>query len=392
MNQKMILSGVLVFLVSCVSPQHSMTPAKRKTSSTDDPQHPSLATVLFSWTDNPAAQKDPQQFVASKFKFTQECNTKFAKTDGEVQGCEGNGLYAGPGLYTCDNPFTSQDYGSTVVIVQTLAGKNDFFDFVQLSHGAAAEGPDRETYADPKVSAILYDFRASSYNTKALVVRNASILDPRAYAVTIGANGFARFKDHSAYACTAQTSITDILAHWGDQMNFMARIFFPEVDPAGQGFVDGNKLNATGLLAAVASDAVALPPDQLQRQIIALTAKYREFKESLNTSSCQETATLSPRACLADRIFNSALGNMGNDAHPTYAWSLKTTLGVLVDLGILDKAETAKISSSKNLVAALAAKTQNNAQAMQRITEATQCVSLVRASLNKNHLGMWSAN
>ncbi len=111
----------------------------------------SKQSVLFSWTNNPMAVSKPEVYLQQQLDFAKNCLVKIAKLKYPVAGCEGNQLYAGPGLYTVDNPFTSYDYGNKVIILETVAGLKKFANAV--AQGQASGGLSRKIIANPNNSA-----------------------------------------------------------------------------------------------------------------------------------------------------------------------------------------------------------------------------------------------
>jgi hypothetical protein len=393
MIQKIFFLTTCLILASCTSVKiesESHTSPARKSSSEESPALRTMDTVLYNWSDSTGVKNNPSKFIDTKLKNVQECFGKISKQPYPVDGCEGNGFKAGPGLYFCDNPFTSHDYGNTVLIVRAIAGQTNFANYISEGWGSATGGVDRELYGDPAYTSVLYDFRTSDFNTKALAVRNASVLDPRVYSVQIGSKGFAPFKDHASFACTEKTSLVTILENWGDHMEFMSKVFFAGMDPAGEDYILKGQLNKYALLAAVASDAVAMPDATLKTKITALTMKSPAIRTSMKPSSCNETASVSRPACLAKRIFDSAVGDMGTDAWPSYAWDFPETIKAFVDLGILTASEAKTIDKNDKLVNFLTDRFRANKTAVQRAEEAFQCMGLVRDTMKNNHLGLWA--
>ncbi|WP_413289360.1 hypothetical protein [Bdellovibrio sp. HCB337] len=349
----------------------------------------SRETLLYSWTNNPQALSSTAGYIKSETDFAQGCLPQIAKSKRAVPKCEGNGMTAGPGFYTVDNPFTSHDYGSSVVIVPAIAGDRNVINVQEFSEAGTAV--DREDYGNAKHKAIAYIFRASDFNTNALVVRDLSFLNTQqAQTIPLNPNGFKKLDAHATYTCNSNSSIIDILQNWGDHMDYMSLVFFSLNDDSGNRFVENNQLNTNALLAVTASDAVAISDKALAEKIKTIQAVAPDTEESFVRYACTDTGTVSPRACLARRVFDSARNDMGFGQRPTYAWELPTALKAFVILDILTTNEAEQIKDSEQLKAFLSQKARSNTTRLKNAQEAFRCVQHYKAQLEKNHLGLWN--
>lgn len=288
----------------------------------------SQSTWLFSWTNRPSAYENPAGHVASGLAFAESCIGKInasvqADSDQMVKGCEGDRMAAGPGIYACDNPFTSHDYGQTLIVMKTKAGNGS------VVNDREWRGPayvmDRSVVGNAKHSAVLYTFRGSDSSYLALAVRKPDLLDlDETYAVKVPSGEPKEFRAHDPFPCTPQSNLKDVLTRWGDQLDFMSLTFNSFHDPSGNNFEKKGELSEEGMIAAIASDLVAVSDDKLKNKIKSLTGMNAELKEALSTSACEEAARTSPRMCLAYEIFDSIVGNEGTFKNPNYSWSYPT--------------------------------------------------------------------
>ena len=387
----LILAGSTVGLIACSS-GHVKTSSsastqarivKREPAETSPPFASAQETWVYSWTDSQSALSSPHGFLTKIFADAQECIVKLGATTNEVKGCEGSGLAAGPGVYTCDNPFTAHDYGSILVAAKTLKSGNT----VGLATGQyttppASEGLDRDIVANPRYAGILYNFRANDLNTRALLIRKANIIDEKSvYAVALRPRTYSKFKDHAPFVCTPRTPVADILSNWGDQMEFLSLIFDFFRDLKRENYMHNGALNQNALVAAVASDAVAMSDDEVADVKKKLSAKYNDVNESFINGGCQETESRTPRACLARRIFDSVYGNDGTPISPNNIWKLSTLVSVLRDLNVLAASETRGIKSTHQLTRALATKVSQSPAQLARVNEAFRCVLSYREQI-----------
>jgi len=388
MNYKIALASL--FLLACTT-----HPVHRNVSNEDANESPitnitSRATLLYSWTTFSQALKNPASFIKSDTNSAQNCITKIAASQTLVPNCEGNGMAAGPGFYTTDNPFTSHDYGKIVVIVPAIAGDKNVINSDE-NRPAAGFAVEREVYGRKDIKAISYIFRYAVFTSRALVVRDLSILDTsKARAISVNPETAKKFKDRPTFTCNAETTIDEMLKNWGDNIEFLNLAFYSNIDPSGNNFTENNQLNSAGWLAAAASDAATMPEEVLKQKIKAIRALSKELNDSMERGACNETSTRSQRSCLAKRIYDSAQENLGTDRYPTYAWDLTSTLKAFVILDILTAPEAARIKDSTQLKDLIAQKMQNNHGQAQNVQEAYRCVQHYKAGLEKNNLEHWN--
>ena len=385
----------LVLLNACAS--HRVTESNFKNrhpaqSSTVPPFGHTFDSWVFSWTRNPGALKNPQAYVASQLSYAKDCLGKFVGHPDDVKDCEGNNMAAGPGVYTCDNPFTSHDYGTNVVAIKIIGGKTS----VGIATGPfaappASPGLDREIYANPAFDGILYDFRPMDFGGRALVLRGDHIVDvQQSYALVPFPEQPKKFSAHASYVCTGSTTIPEVLSSWGDQMEFMALAFNNYHDPAGQSFIENGKLNSAGIAAAIASDVVAMPDSALKIVLIGLKKKFAVVKESMDEVSCRSTDSGTDRSCLAVRIFDSLIEDQGTPNRPTFAWKLDILKKVLVALK--DVAPPAQITSAKtapDLIKNLFKNFSKQNHSMERALEAYGCMVGAKHQLEPGNFSHW---
>lgn len=169
-----IIYPAVLLLFACSSAPHVDPQASRRPAQAA-PAVRSLATPLYSWTKNPAAVKDPQTYVRQQFSWAEKCIAAIAKNPPEpIEHCEGNGLAAGPGIYVCDNPFTSHDYGTSVLVLEANPGQTNLSDSTGLG---PADVIDRSVTGDATLEGVLYDFRANDFSTRAVAVRGPGLLN-----------------------------------------------------------------------------------------------------------------------------------------------------------------------------------------------------------------------
>lgn len=354
----------------------------RKTANEEEVK--SNETWFYSWSNSSMAAKNPKDFVNAQFQNAQSCIAKFKTSEEEIKNCEGNGFNAGPGLYVCDNPFTSHDYGDTFVMMKTKANKTNI---ANAPYMGPANPMDREIYGNPATAAVIYDFRASIFNTKAMVLRDASIIDEKSVAsFDLKTVGFKKFSEHAAYTCTASTPVENVFKSWGDHMEFMSLTFMDKIEYSPEAFYKNNQLTDSALVAAIASDAVG--DGSFEKNLSAVIKKYH-LQDSVSDEACAESETRSIKSCLARRLFDSIHNNVGTDRNPTYSWELPTTLGILADLKIISSTDQKKITTNEKLINVLAAGMRKNSVQMQRVLEAYQCMKSVSDKIQNNHLDMW---
>jgi hypothetical protein len=359
------------------------------------PTAQSQSTWLFSWTGRPSATADPKAHVTGHLAYAQECVKKIAAAEKagsfeEVAGCEGNGMAAGPGIYTCDNPFTSHDYGDTLVMMKAKAGDSRVANVSGLLR--PADTISRGVTGNPNYDAVLYDFRPNEYGSLALAVRSPAALDlaqTQAFKVPPGAR--VPFRRHAPFACTETTSLPEVLNRWGDQLDFLALTFDLPRSSAAKGFERNGQLTAAGFAAAIASDAVALSDDELKGRIKLLKSLSPAIKESLDDDACADANHASPRMCLAYVLYDSITGEMGTPNHPTHAWPLKVLKPALVKLGLLEAGAAAKLKDQKALLSHLAKNFSKDPHQAQRAQEAFGCMKAVREALRPKSFASWEA-
>ncbi|MGZ3711652.1 MAG: hypothetical protein ACXVBE_07840, partial [Bdellovibrionota bacterium] len=346
--------------------------------SSPPPQATSQSTWLFSWTNNPSALSDPAGNVESKLAHAQDCVAKIsaaarAGKDEEITGCEGNEMAAGPGIYTCDNPFTSHDYGNAVIAMKTKPGNRGVANISGLLR--PADTIDRSVSGNSNYAAILYDFRATDRGGYALAVRDLNILDQsQTTAFKVPSGDYQEFHSHSPFACNSQSSVKDVLSHWGDQLDFLSLTYDFFRDPSGANFEKNSQLNEAGLMAALASNIVAVPEAELQSKLKKLTSSNAELKDHLSTESCSEAERATPRMCLAYEIFDSLVGNEGTPNHPNYSWTFPALKTAMLKLGIIDTATAAKFKNRDAMASFLAARFLRDSSQAQRAQEAFGCM------------------
>ena len=355
-------------------------PAERQTASKEEVR--SRDTWLYTWTSSKV--EDPRQFVKNEIQIAKDCILKFQKSNNTVLNCEGSGFKAGPGLYLCDNPFTSHDYGNVLVYMKSNPDKTNL---TYYPDGGPADVMDRVVYGNPKTSAIVYDFRYSPISNQAVVVRDSSIIvESTINQVNLKNIGFKKFSEHSSYKCDSKTSVEKVFTNWGDHLEFLSITFADTINYNKDAFYGSNKLTDMGLIASISSDLVG--DGNLEKTIPTYIQKYN-LEESLSRYACGETHSRSMKSCLARRIFDSINNNIGTERSPTYSWDLKTTVNFLMDQKIITLDESKKINSNQQLITLLSSKIRKNANQMARIEEAYKCMVVVKEKSVINNLETW---
>lgn len=360
------------------------------------PTATSQSAWLFTWTNRPEATTNPGAHISRALTHAADCMRQIREAESagrfqEIPGCEGNGMAAGPGLYTCDNPFTSHDYGNVLVMVKARAGSRRVANESGLVR--PADSMDRAVTGSNAYDAILYDFRPNDAGGYALAVRQPGIVDlSQIAAVKVPPGARKEFHFHPAFACTAQTSLKDILTRWGDQIDFMAITFDSFRDPSGRSFERNGQLSPEGLMAALASNVVAVSDEELGKKISSIKSINAELKEALENSSCREASRETPRMCLANELFDSLVGNEGNPSRPNYSWSFENLKLALLKLGIINAATASQHSSRESLMSFLAARFARDAQQIQRAQEAFGCMKAVKSQLRAGSFDNWANN
>lgn len=381
--------AVSVVLLGCASAPHTTVAAARRPAQAADAVR-TFATPLYSWTKNPAAINDPQKFLTQEFSWAQKCIAQIAKNPPDpIEHCEGNGLAAGPGVYACDNPFTSHDYGTSVLVMEAVPGKTNLADITGMG---PADEIDRSVSGDASLDGILYNFRANDFRARAVSIRGPALIDiAKTRVITAIPAQWKSFREHDAFACNENTSLADILDHWGDQIEFMSFVFDGFHDPDGKQFMDaGGGLNRSGFIAATAADAVALSDDALNKRANALIQKFPAMKDSLNNDTCQETEAMTMRKCLFARLFSSIVGDQGTPNHPTYAWSKDLTIKVLKEINFLTAAELKQLAGKTTLTTLLGGRFPKDPSRLARASEAFRCVKVIHDRVAKNNFQMWT--
>ena len=358
------------------------------------PPATSKATWLFSWTKKPLALTDARGFVSGQLSYAQACVNKLAGairsgSEAEIKGCEGENMAAGPGIYACDNPFTSHDYGTTLVVMRSQNGDRNLVNASGLVAQASA-GVDRSVYGDPAHDGILYDFRSNDFGGLAIAIRGDRLLDnAQTYSFAAQGGTAKEFHFHEPFACNSHSSIKDALSNWGDQMDFLSITFDSFRDFSGENFERKGQLNDAGIIAALASNVVAVPEAELSAKIAKLR-KFSNIKEALGGSSCQEADHYNLKTCFAYELFDSITGNEGTNSHPTHAWAYPDLVKGLKALGILSATDGKKFKDQASLMKFLAARFQRDPAQLQRAQEAHGCMKIVKSQLEAGNLSAWN--
>ena len=393
MRRSTFAAVMILLTAACASqPQVDSPPvAARKPSQAEDASPPMATPVrtrVYSWTSRPEAERDPVGFVRSNVRRGAECVARIkASPNAQVPGCEGNEMAAGPGLYTCDNPFTSHDYGSIVIAIPTRDTDSIALATGRYTPPPASDGLDRAIYGNPAYSGIIYDFRYSGLNSRALVIRGEAPIEvDKASAVKVQPSSYTILAKHQPFRCEPTTGFSEVVAHWGDHFELLALTFNSSLDPENQDFVSGNMPNAAGLAAAVASDAVAAPDSAVNQKVQDLKKLSQSLGESVGSSECRETESYSPRACVARRVFDSLIGNEGTPRNPTYAWEINDLKKALVTLKVASRDGIAKARTREELLAIMTAAYKSAAPA---ILQARNCAVAIRKHVELGHFGTW---
>ena len=375
MNQSLLFLSCLI-LISCTN----LPKPEQHVREVSSAQISSKATYLYNWTNNPKAFENTNDYVSDQLSRAEACLTA-------GKGCIGEQLYAGPGLYTVDNPFTSYDYGNTVVIVQALAGQTNYHSAEPVD--SADRGLDLSLIKNKNYSAILYNFKFSDFNTKALVVRKRDILNNKyVEAVRIAPAGFKKFADHEAYQCNSESTPADVMRNWGDHNSFMAITFLNFNDLTRANFINNGQINQMAYLAAMASDVVAMPDSEVTSLVEKLNkTTLDEVGLPIDSFSCSETMSNSFRSCLAQRIYDTLRDNPGIGRRITYAWDVTTALKAFQLMKLMSAAEAAQIQTPDNLKSWAEDKMKKHSANIQM---AFDCMNIVKSSVAQSHLGMWA--
>ncbi|MGZ3683316.1 MAG: hypothetical protein ACXVCI_05660 [Bdellovibrionota bacterium] len=388
MKTQILLSAVAITILGCATPSiPGRVPASQQ-SDAPAPVH-TLNTPMYSWTNNPSALQDPGAFIAKKFDLVKSCNEKLASNPkGEVEGCEGNQLAAGPGVYTCDNPFTSADYGNILVVMNAVGGHTNIGNGTGM---APTDQIDRALSGNSGLDGILYDFRPNDFGGRAVAVRSAGLLDTtQTYAIDVRPSDWKPFAQHAAFACTPDTPLADILKAWADHVGFFSATFFFAASGTDEGgYGTKTEMNANGRIAALISDLTALPADKFQTMLDGLNKAFPK-KLQLDHASCQETDAMTPQKCFSDRLYRSLIEDTGTPNSPTYAWNYALTVKVLTQLKVLSTADIPRLGTMAKLTKFLSDRFASNAAQLTRATEAYRCMMIVHDSVAKNNFGMWA--
>lgn len=397
---KVILLSAVIF--SCSS-QYKHTYRSVASSDETDLVTPPLATVSKMWVYTWSGLTDTstssiKSFLKNGTAHAQSCLPKLSSADGltQIDGCEGNGMAAGPGVYTCDNPFTSHDYGSTVIAIQLdqKAKKSK----VPLITGVAGpqsptDGMDRRYYADKNYAGLIYDFRYTGVNGRALVIRSEEMLDEdnssNYYAVSLKKRSWNRFATHENFQCHEGVTIKDILEKWGDHMSFMNSMYNPIRDPEGQDFLQDGKLNDYAYLAALISDVVAKPEEEIKK----IAQSLPDTKTSEWNTSCVDTQSVSLKSCIARRLFDSLLEDEGTGRNPNYIWSLENTRKAMSLLDPTRAKIYTKIKNREDTLKVLVAAYKTDASTVEKIKTAYNCALFAKQiNIKENNFESWGAD
>ena len=399
-----IATGLIVSTAMTVSLLSGCsTASKRKPSSTDEdsqavaipPVIPGKTTWVYTWTQSPEALSSPQSYLLKSLSAASACVETLSQDKSELGSspCESNDRAVGPGVYTCDNPFTSHDYGTTLIAVKTVGDSNR----IGLMTGRYTPPPAngtlaREITGNKNFDGIMYDFRANDINDRALVIRSSQIVDlSSSYAVMV--NGptatFKKFADHAPFACSATTPLKTVLAKWGDHIDFLATTFDASRDSENNLFRNGAKFDRAGVAAIIASEATLFPTPALEAKLKTMMTRSSEMNDSVNPSACAETEAVSTRACLAQRIFNSLIEENGTPNRPTYIWKFSLLQRSLIELGALDAKTAAGVHSTHSLLTRLVSVVNSDSNRLARASEAYNCMMSIREQMKPTNFASW---
>lgn len=379
-----IILAAVMGLTACAN-----LPRRPAQVSSDLPPAHSLATPLYSWTNNPAVLTQPNEFLNKQFEWVSSCNPKIAANPNqEVKGCEGNGLAAGPGVYTSDNPFTSHDYGSILLVAIPYANRTEVANGTGI---APADSMDRALTSSKSLEAIVYDFRANDFNTRAVVVRKPGLLDlSKTKAFKVDSSSPKIFEKHASFVCQSDTTVQQAVTSWADHMEFLSFTYATFNASEGAGFSSNGELNNDGLIAAAISDMTAMSEADLKLFAANLAKKFPKPSPPLEDSTCRETDSVTLKNCFYNRLYKSIVGDQGTPRYPTYAWELPLTLKILQELKVLSPVEAKSIKDNQTLGQFIATRFAKDPARKARATEAFGCMSAIRQQVSKNHFGMWA--
>ena len=399
-----LATGLLVSATSTVALSSGCSSAsKRKPSSTDEDsqtvQIPPLTqgktAWVYTWTHAPEAATSPQSFLQTRLVAASRCVETLSTSRDELGNspCESNDAAVGPGIYTCDNPFTSHDYGSILVAVKALGDSHH----IALMTGRYAPPPangtlDRAITGNKNFDGIVYDFRANDINDRALVIRSGEMVDlPSSYSLVLsGTNAsYKKFADHAPFACSSTTPLREILLKWGDHIEFLATTFDATRDSENTQFRTGAKFDRAGIAAIIASEATLLPTQALEAKLKVMMTRSSEMNDSMNPSACLETESVSTRACLAQRVFNSLIEENGTSNRPTYIWKYSLLQRSLIELGAIDAKTVIGIHSSQALLTRLTSVINADANRLNRATQAYNCMLAIREQIKPTNFATW---
>jgi len=387
------LLALIALQVACTSVTPKNNAVKRKVADDADTPPP-LAQFhngwAFTWTNSPRASQDPRGYIEAGLEFAQQCLPKIAANQDDMKetpNCEGDGKAQGPGIYTCDNPFTTHDYGKTLVMVPL---KNSGAQ-VSLATGRYTLGPAsgslefRPIYKDASRDAIIYDFNRGETSVRAMVVRDAKPFDLNGtVSIDLVKTPAERFGKHVAFACDENTSLPMIVQNWADQIEFMSLIYRKDEFDPDENFVKGGSLNHVGAAAALASDVVALTP--YGKDVLAA---YPYLKNFLKLEDCQGNSAENLKTCLARRIFDTLLQNKGTANGPTVLMSNAALVHVMEDVGLVAPKDahimTSPAAMLNNLAPLYSAKTLQGQRALQAYT----CVQTARQQIQAWTYNNW---
>lgn len=387
--------ALVLILTSCAS-QYKQT--YRGVASEDQAALPPMAQIhptwIYTWSNRYTDSKPEtvRNFIKTGVDHAQSCLVKLTpEAEYPVSGCEGDGMAAGPGIYTCDNPFISHDYGDTVYAMKVTDPEKKAK--VNLATGTftpgQADGFAREIYSGKDISGVMYDFRYTDANGRAMTVRNENLFDlnnaDSFYVVTLKNRSWKKFNAHESFVCNEKSSISEMLTNWGDQLDFMAQVYVSINDPDGENFITKGELSDSAILAAVASDFVS-KPDADFKKALASVVKLEDHEWVF---SCIDTSSVSARACATKRIISSLSEDQGTVKHPSYAWDFTTTKKVLAALDPT-KAKTFTASKSiKDLKSTLIKTYRADKNAMARIKESFDCAMIAKKQNETNNFANW---
>ena len=221
-------------------------------------------------------------------------------------------------------------------------------------------------------------------------MRNANLITlPQARAIALGAMPRQPFATHALFKCSASTSTADVLAHWGDHLEFLSQVFVSFRDPQGTDYLQNGQLNDAGVIAAAASDALAISDAILSAKVAQLKTQSTEFAETLSAESCRETESMSLRSCLNARIYSTLLGDDGTDRRPTYAWSEQSAAKILTALNVAPANVIAGRGTRADIASRVVKFFKSTPVRVRQATDARSCVATVKASIANNHFGTW---